>query len=105
MRLLHVGAKDELNLTEFSSGNVPPYAILSHTWGEDDSEVTYQDVKAGMGKEKAGYNKIRQCGQHAAKNNLSYFWVDTCCIRNVAQLTTPYDSGGYCRQKGWAPKF
>jgi hypothetical protein len=54
MRLLHVGAKDELNLTEFSSGNVPPYAILSHTWGEDDSEVTYQDVKAGMGKEKAG---------------------------------------------------
>ena len=32
-----------LRFKEFLGGNnVPPYAILSHTWGE--GEVTYQDM-------------------------------------------------------------
>jgi hypothetical protein len=31
-------------------------------------------------KSKAGYSKIRFCGYQAAKDDLQYFWVDTCCI-------------------------
>jgi hypothetical protein len=80
MRLLQLDKDGELSLTEFISGRVPPYAILSHTWGQDGSEVTYQDVMTGTGKGKHGYNKIILCGQQAAKIELSYFWVDTCCI-------------------------
>jgi hypothetical protein len=81
MRLLRFDNDgDELSLAEFIGGEVPPYAILSHTWGHNDSEVTYQDVMMGTGKEKPGYDKIRFCGQQAANNKLSYFWVDTCCI-------------------------
>jgi hypothetical protein len=34
----------------------------------------------GSGKSKAGYQKIRFCGERAAHDGLGYFWVDTCCI-------------------------
>ena len=27
-----------------------------------------------------GYNKIRFCGEQARRDDLQYFWVDTCCI-------------------------
>jgi len=34
----------------------------------------------GTGKSKAGYDKIRFCGEQARRDGLQYFWVDTCCI-------------------------
>jgi hypothetical protein len=71
MRLLYFGEDDELSLTEFIRGDVPPYAILSHTWGADNSEVTIRDIRKGSVKEKAGYHKIRRCRQQAAKNHIS----------------------------------
>jgi hypothetical protein len=40
MRLLH---SETLEFKEFNSDNVPPYAILSHTWGVD--EVNYQEMR------------------------------------------------------------
>jgi hypothetical protein len=94
MHLLQFGKDNELNLKEFIGGDVPPYAILSHTWGQDDSEVTYQDIITGAGKKKAGYAKIRRCGQQAVKNGLPYFWVDTCCIDKTssAQLSEAINS-------------
>jgi hypothetical protein len=93
----------------FTNDSVPFYAILSHTWGQDQDEVKFQDIECGRihfdDDSKPGYEKLRFCHRQAALHGLSYFWIDTCCIRNVAQLITPYDSGGYCRQKGWASKF
>lgn len=58
---------------------IPPYAILSHTW-EEDQEVTFEDMKDGTGQSKSGYNKIQFCGQQAQYDGLQFFWVDTCCI-------------------------
>ncbi|KIW18868.1 hypothetical protein PV08_03157 [Exophiala spinifera] len=80
MRLLKFDAHGELSLTKDLIDDIPRYAILSHTWGADDEEVTFQDLKDGSGKSKAGYEKIRLCGEQAQKDNLHYFWVDTCCI-------------------------
>jgi hypothetical protein len=82
MRLLRLDneAGDEFNLVEFIGENVPPYSILSHTWGQSGSEVTYKDFVDGTGKNKAGYDKIRSCGIQTAKKGLQYLWVDTCCI-------------------------
>jgi Heterokaryon incompatibility protein (HET) len=60
--------------------SIPPYAILSHTWGAEDDEVTFQDLQAGAGKDKPGYTKIRFCGEQAQRDGLQHFWVDTCCI-------------------------
>ena len=38
------------------------------------------DLQHGSGKSKAGYDKIRFCGEQARRDGLQYFWVDTCCI-------------------------
>ena len=79
MRLLESGSHGEINLTKDLIEDIPSYAILSHTWGADDDEVTFDDLKNGSGKSKAGYNKIQFCEQQARKDGLQYFWVDTCC--------------------------
>src|ERR1700760_4181300 len=80
MRLLTLDGKDGLCLTEWSGNNIPPYAILSHTWGQDGEEVTYNDLINGTGKHKPGYVKIKYCVEQAANDGLQYSWVDTCCI-------------------------
>jgi hypothetical protein len=82
MRLLSRTTKDNFALTTFNDESPPPYAILSHTWA-DGQEVTYDELLAGTGKEKVGYNKLRFCGERAAKDDLQYFWVDTCCINKA----------------------
>lgn len=79
MRLLHLEDDGQIRLTEFST-DPPPYAILSHTWGPDSEEVTFQDMSQGANTSKPGYDKIRRCGEQAASNGLEYFWVDSCCI-------------------------
>ena len=80
MRLLTYDNRGELTLTKDLDENIPCYAILSHTWGADDDEVTFSDLQHGSGKNKAGYDKIRFCGEQARKDGLHYFWIDTCCI-------------------------
>ncbi|EUC41350.1 hypothetical protein COCMIDRAFT_8917 [Bipolaris oryzae ATCC 44560] len=67
-------------MERFSDGLAPPYAILSHTWGQDNDEVTFADIVDGKGKDKAGYKKIYFCDIQAQSDSLQYFWIDTCCI-------------------------
>jgi uncharacterized protein YerC len=79
--LLERSNTGELSLTRnFVGGNIPPYAILSHTWGADAEEVTFRDLVEGTGKSKAGYNKIQFCEEQAHRDGLQFFWIDTCCI-------------------------
>lgn len=80
MRLLQRISDNEFSLAEFFGDNVPRYAILSHTWGADNEEVTFKDLVEGSGASKVGYLKLRFCGEQAARDDLRYFWVDTCCI-------------------------
>lgn len=42
---------------EYFADNIPGYAILSHTWEEE--EVTFQDMEQGRTKGKKGYTKVR----------------------------------------------
>lgn len=88
MRLLQLDNCAELSLTE-DLFDIPPYAILSHTWDADRDELTFNDLHNGLGKSKAGYRKIQFCGQQARKDGLEYFWVDTCCINkgSLAELS------------------
>lgn len=80
MRLLQYNERGELSIHSFDDGAIPPYAILSHTWGQDGDEVTFADLETGDGRTKPGYEKIRFCRQQARQDGLRYFWVDTCCI-------------------------
>jgi NACHT domain/Heterokaryon incompatibility protein (HET) len=94
MRLLNLNENGELSLLERSRNSTPEYAILSHTWGPDEEEVTYEDLIRGTGKHKPGYEKIRFCGHQAKKDGLQYFWIDTCCInkQNYAELSHAINS-------------
>ena len=78
MRLLTLDSQGEATLVEFANDTIPCYAILSHTW--EAEEVTFTELVNKSGKNKAGYRKIVLCGEQAARDNLRYFWVDTCCI-------------------------
>lgn len=71
------------NLEFFINDDVaPPYAILSHTWGEE--EVTFQDMRdtrhPDQVRRKAGFTKIEYTCAQAILDGLDYAWVDTCCI-------------------------
>lgn len=81
MRLLRYDEEGDLSLHLYSCGEFPSYAILSHTWG--DEQVTFEDMIDGVTarcKSKAGYRKLEFCGRQAAKDGLSLFWADTCSI-------------------------
>jgi Heterokaryon incompatibility protein (HET)/NB-ARC domain len=95
MRLLKREPNGELVLIDYTGKDVPAYAILSHTWAEDNSEeVSFQDVEAGTFKSKAGRQKIEFCAKQAVADGLQYFWIDTCCIdkRNAVELGTAINS-------------
>ncbi|PVH69398.1 HET-domain-containing protein [Cadophora sp. DSE1049] len=94
MRLLEIDSNNKLSLTKDLASNIPAYAILSHTWGDDGQEFTFEDLVKGAGKLKPGYRKIRFCGDQAARDGLRYFWVDTCCIdkSDAAELQSAINS-------------
>jgi hypothetical protein len=94
MRLLEITGSGEFSLTKDYIENIPRYAILSHTWGEDEEEVTYDDFMTGDPQSKIGYQKIQFCGKQAEKDGLRYFWVDTCCINksNYTELSEAINS-------------
>lgn len=94
MRLLQYSESGELSIYSFEEGDIPPYAILSHTWGADRDEVTFADVQTGDGETKPGYMKILFCGRQAQHDGLQYFWIDTCCIdkSNKAELSQAIQS-------------
>jgi hypothetical protein len=80
MRLLRIEDNGEFSLVDYEGSSVPPYAILSHRWGPNHEEVNYEDLIRNTGKKKAGYRKLTFCAKQALRDDLQFFWVDTCCI-------------------------
>lgn len=68
------------------------YAILSHTWGED--EVSFDEIHSDSAKSKKGYRKIIDTCRQAVADGLQYAWVDTCCIdkRSSSELSEAINS-------------
>lgn len=80
MRLLELKANGDICLTGNLINDIPPYAILSHTCGDDYDEVTFRSLTEGSGPTRRGYRKIQFCATKAHSDGLQYFWVDTFCI-------------------------
>jgi len=73
MRLINA---ETIEIQEYASDDhVPPFAILSHTWG--DQECTLQDMKDSEVKSRTGYTKIKRCCEQALQDGLHWVWVDT----------------------------
>ncbi|KAL6811167.1 heterokaryon incompatibility domain-containing protein [Trichoderma sp. SZMC 28013] len=92
MRLINVKT---FKLEEFLDYRVPPYAILSHTWGDDSEELSFRDVEDGnINKPGIGSVKFRGCCRQAAEDSLGYAWIDTCCIdkTNLVELSEAINS-------------
>ncbi|RBA21246.1 hypothetical protein FPRO05_07560 [Fusarium proliferatum] len=84
-----------LELHEFFNENTPPYAILSHAWG--DQEVSFQDWQKQNRQQvtwKSGYSKILKACHQALNHSLEWLWVDTNCIdkSSSAELTEAINS-------------
>lgn len=74
MRLLDVRT---LKLRTFYGDDVPPYAILSHTWLRDKDEATHAQIQdPGNCRNMLGFQKIRYACQQAIKDSLDHIWID-----------------------------
>jgi Heterokaryon incompatibility protein (HET) len=73
------------------------YAILSHRWGPDEDEVSYQDMTSSSladASQKKGFAKIKGFCDLASSSGCRYGWVDTCCINkgNSSELAEAINS-------------
>lgn len=78
MRLINA---QTLTLEEYTDP-VPPYAILSHTWGQQELDFRRFQELSGQEREavKSGHSKIGQVCRIARQHGHGHVWVDTCCI-------------------------
>ncbi|KAK4892930.1 hypothetical protein LTR27_008658 [Elasticomyces elasticus] len=62
----------------------PRYAILSHTWGED--EISLQEWESGGSAVtlKECYLKVVNACKQAERDGFDWLWADTCCIDKTA---------------------
>ncbi|KAH8903420.1 HET-domain-containing protein, partial [Coniochaeta sp. PMI_546] len=88
MRLLNAETR-ELEL--FEGDDVPAYAALSHTWGQAQEEILFQDLSGTRtwyattgpppdSPKAVGWKKLSGACRQALNDNLQYVWIDTCCI-------------------------
>lgn len=86
---MHLINTETLKLESFEGSRIPLYAILSHTWGQD--EITFQEIQLGIADtdKRVGYQKITATCQIAKSHGFDYVWVDTCCIdkKSSAELS------------------
>lgn len=74
MRLL---STETWELKEFlSDDQVPPYAILSHTWEEEEATFQHWESQEFSSCMK-GYEKVKQFGEQAARDGFAWVWADT----------------------------
>lgn len=70
-------------MQEFHGSSTPRYAVLSHTWEEE--EVALSDLDATSAnpegtRAKQGYSKLWNFAREAERHGCDYVWMDNCCI-------------------------
>ena len=72
-------------LHEYLGHDIPPYGILSHRW--ENEEVTFQDLRHGLGPERQGWRKIVGCCKHAIGDRIDYV-VSTMFLNSMYGLAS-----------------
>jgi hypothetical protein len=82
MRLLNTKS---LRLDYFQGEKIPKYAILSHTWEEE--EILFEDldpaknpVEGQLATTKRARDKFLGSVAMARGDGHDYIWIDSCCI-------------------------
>ncbi|OHE99496.1 hypothetical protein CORC01_05296 [Colletotrichum orchidophilum] len=91
MRLINV----QTGCLEEFFHELPPYAVLSHTWGPDKDEITFRDIEDGYERKSGmGQSKFDGCCRQSSQDGLKYAWIDTCCIdkANSTELSEAINS-------------
>jgi hypothetical protein len=95
MRLLSAST---FAVIEKHENELPPYAILSHTWGDNEDEVTLQEIQqfsrsrhqeyiiTSQLSTTNGFSKIQQAGRLAVPQGMEFMWIDTCCIDQTSSV-------------------
>lgn len=91
MRLINV---ETGSLEEFSGSTVPPYAVISHRWGNEEVLLEDYGDRPPILSRSYGWTKILQAGHIARERGLRYVWIDTCCIdkKSSAELSEAINS-------------
>ncbi|KAH3907170.1 hypothetical protein HBH56_191330 [Parastagonospora nodorum] len=91
MRLINVTT---FQLSEFWGDAIPPYAILSHRWGEEEVSFEQFSFSPATAERMKGIRKIKYCAAQAKKEDIDWCWVDTCCIdkRSSSELSEAINS-------------
>ncbi|KAM7220135.1 hypothetical protein V8F06_004463 [Rhypophila decipiens] len=86
MRLVNV---ESLRLELFYGDPTEPYAVLSHTWGKEDEELSFQNMHRLEEQDTARRAKLDGTCAQARKDGFKYVWIDTCCIdkTNAVELS------------------
>ncbi|KAI1468174.1 HET-domain-containing protein [Daldinia caldariorum] len=103
MRLLEARIAKEtgtLKLIEKRPNELLRYAILSHTW--EDDEITFNDIESGEASYAsvktvaalASLSKLLGACTQAANDGYEYIWIDSCCIdkRSSSELSEAINS-------------
>ncbi|KAI0890982.1 HET-domain-containing protein [Annulohypoxylon nitens] len=90
----------KLKLVEKKANELPEYAILSHTW--EENEIIFDDIENGKANNTddkntatlASLSKIRGACIQAADSGYQYIWIDSCCIdkKSSAELSEAINS-------------
>lgn len=81
MRLIRASSiafPDRVTFKDFPVSQLPPYAILSHTWGDD--EVIWADFERGTAHKKPSFGKVTSSCLRAIEDGLEWVWIDSACI-------------------------
>ena len=86
-----------LQLEEYFDKAVPEYAILSHTWGQNEVVLADYEQRIYLKQKRGDTNavsKIRNFCRLAAVDGYTHIWVDTCCIdkKSSAELSEAINS-------------
>lgn len=89
MRLINT---ETLELHDFTTQEIPAYAILSHRW--NDEEVSYKEFSKGRRQETKGYRKILEYCDFLRRWKRKWACVDTVCVdkRSSAELSEAINS-------------
>ncbi|KAJ3521924.1 hypothetical protein NM208_g13081 [Fusarium decemcellulare] len=77
MRLINTKT---LQIETFLGSKCPKYAILSHTWSDDEPTFAAASPEAIQAGATKGLRKVQEVCALSQRDGFGHVWVDTCCI-------------------------